>query len=64
MVDINNPNMIALATLMLLDCNIIQFKKHYSPDSSKTPTPGFYERLCDKYHGLLAETIENTLKKI
>ncbi|NDH09445.1 MAG: hypothetical protein EBY16_07525 [Gammaproteobacteria bacterium] len=53
--DKNNPNLKALATLMLLDCNIIQFKTPFSLDAEKEVHPGCYERFCASYHQFFDE---------
>ncbi|NDH09603.1 MAG: hypothetical protein EBY16_08350, partial [Gammaproteobacteria bacterium] len=52
MVDKFNPYTRALATLMLLDSNILQFKKPIRADQ------GFYERCCEKYHGMFEKMID------
>ena len=53
--DKNNPNLTALATLMLLDCNIIQFKIPFSLDAEKEVHPGCYERFWASYHQFFDE---------
>lgn len=58
-----NPNSVELATLMLLDCNIIHFKNAWSMNTDTVPTPSFYERSCEKYHQLI-DSVERLHTKL
>ena len=50
MLDEDNPNLKALAILMLLDCNIIQFKTPFSLVPGENIQPSYYEQFCAGYH--------------